>query len=115
MATVATGASLGDKKVSETHSSDNSSQDTPKSIPEHGSHENHPFRDEATAAHWLEIYKTANYEGLHRFDPEYTWTAAEEKKLVRKVSQMSSGPDSTLTMEARLENHVMGLDHVHFS
>lgn len=27
----------------------------------------------------------ASYEGLHRYDPKYTWEPAEEKKLVRKV------------------------------
>lgn len=26
-----------------------------------------------------------SYEGAHRFDPDFEWDAAEEKKLVRKV------------------------------
>ena len=35
-----------------------------------------------------EFYKpSAKWEGLHRFDPDYTWEAAEEKKLVRKVRE----------------------------
>jgi hypothetical protein len=25
------------------------------------------------------------YEGAHRYDPEYTWSAADEKRVVRKV------------------------------
>lgn len=25
------------------------------------------------------------YEGAHRYDPEYTWNPADEKKVVRKV------------------------------
>lgn len=32
----------------------------------------------------------AEYEGRHRYDPSAEWTEAEEKKLVRKVSQSSS-------------------------
>lgn len=26
------------------------------------------------------------YEGIHRYDPEYVWEPEEEKKVVRKVS-----------------------------
>jgi hypothetical protein len=34
-----------------------------------------------------EIYKPIEgYEGAHRFDPSFVWTAEEEKKLVRTVS-----------------------------
>jgi len=34
-----------------------------------------------------EFYKPIpSYEGYHRYDPEYVWTADEEKKVVRKVS-----------------------------
>jgi hypothetical protein len=29
------------------------------------------------------------YEGAHRYDPEYTWSAADEKRVVRKVSVYS--------------------------
>ena len=25
------------------------------------------------------------YEGLHRWDPDFTWTESEEKRIVRKV------------------------------
>ena len=35
-----------------------------------------------------EIYKPiAGYEGSHRFDPSFQWDPAEERKLVRIVSQ----------------------------
>lgn len=36
----------------------------------------------------FDIYKPIDkYEGRHRFDPRATWSEAEEKKLVRRVSQ----------------------------
>ena len=35
-----------------------------------------------------EIYKPiAGYEGSHRFDPSFQWDPAEERKLIRIVSQ----------------------------
>jgi hypothetical protein len=40
-----------------------------------------------------EFYKPVEtYEGIHRFDPEATWTAEEEQKLVRTVT-WSSNPN----------------------
>jgi hypothetical protein len=51
----------------------------------HGSTEEHVFSNPQTAEHWRGVYEAAHYEGRHRFDPSFTWTAAEEKKLVRKV------------------------------
>lgn len=50
-----------------------------------GSTDDHVFSDPAMATHWREIYEKASYENRHRFDPEFTWTAEEEKRLVRKV------------------------------
>lgn len=50
-----------------------------------GSTDDHIFADPVVAEHWRKIYDEAKYESRHRFDPTYTWTAAEEKKLVRKV------------------------------
>lgn len=45
----------------------------------------HIFKDEALATYWRGVYEKSQYENRHRFDPNYTWTPAEEKKLVRKV------------------------------
>lgn len=63
-----------------------SSQLSKKERPSHGSYEDHPFSDRVTAQYWREVYEKAEYEGRHRLDPNYTWTADEERKLVRKVS-----------------------------
>ena len=30
------------------------------------------------------------YEGLHRYDPDYTWTSTDERAVVRKVCQPSN-------------------------
>lgn len=39
------------------------------------------------------FYKpTADYEGLHRYDPEFSWEPQEERKLVRKVSGFAMAP-----------------------
>jgi hypothetical protein len=52
----------------------------------------HPFSDPEVADRWRKVYENAQYENRHRFDPNFTWTAQEEKKLVRKV-RCSSGRD----------------------
>ena len=51
----------------------------------YGSSEEHIFKDPTVANHWRNVYETARYENRHRFDPDFTWTAEEEKKLVRKI------------------------------
>nr|UWK20152.1 major facilitator superfamily transporter (MSF) [Trichoderma cf. fertile] len=50
-----------------------------------GSTDDHIFSDPAMATHWRQIYEKARYENRHRFDPEFTWMAEEEKRLVRKI------------------------------
>lgn len=45
----------------------------------------HAFSDPNVADHWRKIYEKAEYENRHRFDPNYIWTAEEERRLVRKV------------------------------
>ncbi|KAF4970676.1 hypothetical protein FSARC_2307 [Fusarium sarcochroum] len=47
----------------------------------------HPFSDPSVADRWRKVYENAKYENRHRFDPNFTWTAQEEKKLVRKSHQ----------------------------
>jgi hypothetical protein len=63
-----------------------SSQSSGETPPSHGSYGAHPFKDVAIAQYWRDVYENAKYEGWHHFDPSYTWSAAEEKRLVRKVS-----------------------------
>lgn len=43
------------------------------------------FADPEVAAHYREVYEKADYECRHVFDPSLEWSAAEEKKLVRKL------------------------------
>lgn len=52
---------------------------------DYGSYGNHVFSDPKVAEYWRNIYETATYEGRHRFDPVFTWSAAEEKRLKRKA------------------------------
>ncbi|KAK9420449.1 putative Major facilitator superfamily (MFS) profile domain-containing protein [Seiridium unicorne] len=44
-----------------------------------------PFIDPTVAAHWKQVYEASTYECRHLFDPNLTWTAEEEKKIVRKL------------------------------
>lgn len=53
----------------------------------YGSSDEHIFKDPAVAQYWRGVFDKAKYENRHRFDPDFTWTAEEEKKLVRKVSR----------------------------
>ncbi|KAL8347630.1 hypothetical protein RB601_002990 [Gaeumannomyces tritici] len=53
----------------------------------YGSSDEHPFSDPEVAARWRGVYEKARYENRHRFDPDYKWTAEEEKKLVRKIDR----------------------------
>jgi len=44
-----------------------------------------PFLDPDVAEHWTTVYEKSQYESRHAFDPAFTWTAEEEKKLVRRL------------------------------
>jgi hypothetical protein len=47
--------------------------------------EQNPFLDPDVAAHWTTVYEKSQYECRHVFDPSFTWTREEEKKLVRRL------------------------------
>lgn len=65
-----------------TSDSDSEIQDV---TPEYGSYRNHVFSSPTVAEYWRQKYEGARYEGRHRFDPLFTWTAEEEKRVRRKV------------------------------
>lgn len=52
-----------------------------------GSTETHVFSNPAAAEYWRNKYEKAGYENRHRFDPEFQWTAEEEKRLVRRIDK----------------------------
>lgn len=47
--------------------------------------EKNPFSDPKVAEYYRELYKSSQYECRGAFDPELEWTAAEEKRIVRKL------------------------------
>ncbi|KAH8200547.1 hypothetical protein TruAng_005265 [Truncatella angustata] len=51
----------------------------------YGSSENHIFKDPTIASYWRNVYENAGYENRHRFDPNLSWTADEEKRVRRKI------------------------------
>lgn len=53
---------------------------------DYGSGRDHAFSDPKVADYWRNVYEKAHYEGRHRFDPTFTWTAQEEIRVKRKVS-----------------------------
>ncbi|KAH8663381.1 major facilitator superfamily transporter [Tricladium varicosporioides] len=59
--------------------------DLEKSNPEYGSYPGHIFAKEEVADYWRNIYEKAGYEGRHRFDPNFEWSAEDEKKVRRKI------------------------------
>lgn len=44
-----------------------------------------PFLDPDVAEHWAKVYEKSEYECRAAFDPFFTWTDEEEKKLVRRL------------------------------
>jgi hypothetical protein len=63
----------------------NDSIDAEKLDPEYGSGQDHIFANEQVADYWRDVYEKAKYEGRHRFDPTFTWSAEEEKRVRKKV------------------------------
>lgn len=66
-------------------SSVTSTKETAAEPEDYGSTDDHIFSDPSVADRWRGVYEKAGYENRHRFDPEYKWTAEEEKRLVRKI------------------------------
>lgn len=48
------------------------------------SSDDHVFKDPKLAAHYKDLYEATDYECRHLFDPEFTWSIEEEKKVVWK-------------------------------
>lgn len=44
----------------------------------------HIFQDPAVAEYYRQIYEDCNYECRDHFDPEFTWTKEEERRVVLK-------------------------------
>ena len=78
---------LGETPLSQNRSpsSDHDAQTREQRGNVYGSTDNHIFSDPVLADYWRKVYEKAKYENRHRFDPSFTWTADEEKKLVRRV------------------------------
>jgi len=61
-----------------------------------------PFLDPDVAEHWSTVYEKSQYECRAEFDPTFTWTEEEEKKLVRRldwrVCLWAVGDSSTITL-----------------
>jgi hypothetical protein len=104
--------------IAQSTESTSSSQTPRETHPSYGSYDDHPFKDAATAQYWRDVYENAHYEGRHHFDPSYTWTAEEEKRLVRRVSSIITVwivrryAFETYTYLARFSYHILGMDHV---
>lgn len=73
------------KNVAGTESREDSIQDV-EIQGDYGSGRDHVFSDPKVAEYWRDVYEKAHYEGRHRFDPTFTWSAEEEIKVKRKVS-----------------------------
>lgn len=46
--------------------------------------ESHIFKDPVVAQYYRELYERTKYECRHHFDPDFTWTKQEERKVVWK-------------------------------
>lgn len=84
------------------HTSDSSSGDFVDDIDgDYGSYGDHVFADPAVAAHWAAVYDKASYEGRHRFDPAFTWSATEEKAVRKRVCHQYTPTHATSNLECR--------------
>ncbi|KAH7250680.1 major facilitator superfamily domain-containing protein [Fusarium solani] len=78
---------VNDRDTKEVFVNDRSPSDSPTDSGDEtaSSTVEHVFSDPQVADRWRKVYENAKYENRHRFDPNYTWTAEEEKRLVRKI------------------------------
>ncbi|OTB12254.1 hypothetical protein K445DRAFT_199156 [Daldinia sp. EC12] len=44
-----------------------------------------PFLDTETTEYWRQVYDNCQYECRHIFNPKLTWSAREERELIRKL------------------------------
>ncbi len=66
---------IGSPRQSESDSPDENGYD----------HRKNPFKEQTAAEHWRKVYEKSSYECRHVFDPSFTWSEEEEKRLVRKL------------------------------
>ncbi|KAK6580988.1 hypothetical protein PZA11_006476 [Diplocarpon coronariae] len=52
---------------------------------EGGAYRKNPFLNPDVAEHWATVYEESQYECRAEFDPTFTWTDEEERKLVRRL------------------------------
>lgn len=67
--------------------------------------EQHIFSDPVVAERWRKVYEEAQYENRHRFDPAFTWSPEEERKLVRKIDRRIM-----VCLDSRLPERFQGSD-----
>ncbi|KAJ4173041.1 hypothetical protein NW754_012046 [Fusarium falciforme] len=81
---------VNDRDTKEVFVNDQSPSDSPNDSGDEtaSSTIEHVFSDPQVAERWRKVYENAKYENRHRFDPNYTWTAEEEKRLVRKLPEI---------------------------
>ena len=78
-----------DDERSSTDGSHPGEEDVEEIDGDYGSYRDHAFSDPQVAEYWRRVYEEAKYEGRHRFDPSFTWSASEEKRVRRKVKTPS--------------------------
>ncbi|PBP22182.1 putative allantoate permease protein [Diplocarpon rosae] len=52
---------------------------------EGGAYKRNPFLNSDIAEHWATVYEDSQYECRAEFDPTFSWTDEEEKRLVRRL------------------------------
>jgi hypothetical protein len=76
---------VGDEKTPRPNAAESTNSSSDNLESQSTNYTDHVFSDPKIADYWRAVYEKAQYEGRHRFDPSYTWTPEEEKRLRRKV------------------------------